>query len=578
MLRLAPRTSTTWRTLAIALAGLGLPLLWPGILGHLLDIRPFTSDMHSTWPGALTALQLGSDLLIGLSYTFISAVLAYIVFQHRRLLPFDWVVLSFGLFIVACGGTHLMHVLVRWQPVYWLDGYLKGLTAVVSVATAAALPPLIPRVSQLLNAERAVLEQQRELERSNQALQAAVARAEILAALGEALQVATTHAQVERTALDQLAPVLQASAMLVVPFGRPVLQEVTVWGELPAAVAATLARASFSAQETPMLHRAAQTRQAVYLDQYEQGSGNASGLGGYAYGLEPIVNRAGEVVAGLIVWRSTDRGPWTDSQQDLMRRAASTIGLALERTEATTQIERQHLALAEMNARLKQSNNDLERFAHVASHDLQEPLRTVISFGGLLERKYADRLDDTGRRYLSFMIGGTTRMHALIRDLLTLSTYTAAPTPLEAVPLDTPLTEAMLRLQVRIEEQGARITVDPLPTVRGNAAELAQLFQNLLSNALKFQHPGTTPDVHVRAKPHPAGWHVQVKDNGIGIDPQHFEQVFGIFQRLHTQQEYAGTGLGLAIVQRIVERHGGQVWVESTPGDGTTFHLVLQDA
>ncbi|THF68965.1 hypothetical protein E7T06_13935 [Deinococcus sp. Arct2-2] len=153
--------TTTWRTLVIAVVGLLLPFLWPGVLKHLFDTRPFTmTHADAGWPLPLTLLHLFADGLIGVAYTFIAGILAYIVYQHRRLLPFDWVVLAFGLFIVACGTTHFMHVLVMYVPAYWLDGYLRGVTAVVSVATAVALPPLVPRIAQLLTAEQAVAAKQ----------------------------------------------------------------------------------------------------------------------------------------------------------------------------------------------------------------------------------------------------------------------------------------------------------------------------------------------------------------------------------------------------------------------------------
>jgi len=222
---------SVWRTVMIAAAGLLLPLLWPGLLPHLFDRLHVMSGRHAeAMPAALTTLHLGADALIGVAYTFISGVLAYIVYQHRRILPFDWVVLAFGLFIVACGSTHFMHVLVEFWPVYWLDGYLRGVTAVVSVATAVALPSLVPRVAQLLNAERKVTEKQQELERANQALQQAVSRAEVLAALGEALQKTTTSEEAQLIALGQLAPVLRAGAMVVVEVNADALTMPTVWG------------------------------------------------------------------------------------------------------------------------------------------------------------------------------------------------------------------------------------------------------------------------------------------------------------------------------------------------------------
>ncbi|MFC4456718.1 sensor histidine kinase, partial [Deinococcus sonorensis] len=218
----------------------------------------------------------------------------------------------------------------------------------------------------------------------------------------------------------------------------------------------------------------------------------------------------------------------------------------------------------------------LERFAYVASHDLQEPLRTIASFSDLLTLRYGEALDDRGRQYLSRVTAGATRLKRLIDDLLVFSRLNAERAPLRAVPTEQPLREALSRLEAAIGSTGAEVKVGACPAVLGDGRELTQLFQNLIGNAVKFRRPGVTPEVQVDAQRDGAMWHFRVRDNGIGIPAEYQQRVFGMFERLHTREQYDGTGLGLAIVLKIVERHGGTVWLESTPDVGTTVHFTLR--
>ncbi|WP_158679954.1 PAS domain-containing protein [Deinococcus sp. NW-56] len=249
------------------------------------------------------------------------------------------------------------------------------------------------------------------------------------------------------------------------------------------------------------------------------------------------------------------------------------LNASLERRVAARTAE-----LERANAELQRSNTELERFAYITSHDLQEPIRTVASFTELLGRRYGEHLDDRGQRYLDLIVGGTARMKALVDDLLTYSRLSGDARPLQPVNLQAPLTEALARLSSRLEETGARVTAGELGTVLGDGPQLAQVFQNLLSNAMKFTRPGVPPEVRVSAERVGGEWHVRVADNGIGIEKPYLERIFVLFQRLHTRDRYEGTGLGLGICQKIVERHGGRIWVESTPGVGSTFHFTLPAA
>ncbi len=240
--------------------------------------------------------------------------------------------------------------------------------------------------------------------------------------------------------------------------------------------------------------------------------------------------------------------------------------------------ERRHAerALTEQARELSRSNADLEQFAYVASHDLQEPLRMVASYTQLLARRYGDRLDEDAHEFIGYAVDGVQRMQALINDLLAYSRAGSRAVALEPVELDAVLDRVLANLGPAVEDAGATVTRDPLPTVAGDAGQLAQVLQNLVANAMKFrgQEP---PRVHVSAARGEGGeWTVSVADNGIGIAPEFVDRIFVIFQRLHNRAEYEGTGIGLSICKKIVERHGGRIWVESAPGAGAAFLFTLR--
>jgi PAS domain S-box-containing protein len=224
---------------------------------------------------------------------------------------------------------------------------------------------------------------------------------------------------------------------------------------------------------------------------------------------------------------------------------------------------------------LKRSNADLEQFAYVASHDLQEPLRMVTGFLTLLNTKCKPQLDAQAGEFIGFAVDGAGRMSQLITDLLAYSRVERKGRTPEPTNANTALTGALANLRGAIREAGATVTHDELPTVRADATQLMQLFQNLVGNAVKFRSPDRPCQVHVGSERQDGQWAFSIRDNGIGIPPDAFDRVFMIFQRLHTREEYPGTGIGLAICKRIVERHGGRIWVASEPDKGTTFHFTL---
>ncbi len=236
-------------------------------------------------------------------------------------------------------------------------------------------------------------------------------------------------------------------------------------------------------------------------------------------------------------------------------------------TERTAELQRRTDELARSNA-------ELEQFAYVASHDLQEPLRMVSSFVQLLERRYKGKLDQDADEYIGFATEGALRMQRMINDLLAYSRAGTRGKQFETIELEAILAQALENLQLVIQEKHAAITHDPLPKAYGDGDQLTQVFQNLIDNAIKFCAQ-ETPAVHIAAVYEGSDCLCSVQDNGIGIAPEYRNKLFLLFQRLHTRKEYPGTGLGLAICKRIVERHGGQIWFESIPQQGTTFYFRI---
>lgn len=311
-----------------------------------------------------------------------------------------------------------------------------------------------------------------------------------------------------------------------------------------------------------------------------------------------------EVFMGAIHLADEAPGLLPESRIEFIESLAPLIGEAIHRFNAEAELarHREHLEelvrqrtkeLRQTAEELARSNKDLEQFAYVASHDLQEPLRAVAGFVGLLRHEYANRLDERAMDFIEMASDGARRMQTLIEDLLTYSRVGTKGGAIKAADSRKALDNALANLQTAIKESGAVITSDELPIVRGDATQLAQLLQNLISNAIKFRGARApeirisarrTADSAVGARSNAAGaadtqegWLFTVEDNGMGIEPQYFERIFLIFQRLHSRNRYPGTGIGLAVCRRIVERHGGSIWVESTPGEGSTFFFTIPD-
>jgi light-regulated signal transduction histidine kinase (bacteriophytochrome) len=241
------------------------------------------------------------------------------------------------------------------------------------------------------------------------------------------------------------------------------------------------------------------------------------------------------------------------------------------------QVNKRTKELNEAVINLKRSNAELQHFAYVASHDLQEPLRTISSFTQLLERRYKDKMDKDADEFMEYIVEAAKRMQQLIKDLLEYSRVTSQEEEFKLTNTEEIIEEIISDLQITIEENNAEITYDSLPEIWADKRLLTQVFQNLIFNPIKYRKPDEPPKIHISARKDENNKYYiySVSDNGIGIEKQYFDRIFMIFQRLHTQEAYQGTGIGLAIVKKIIDNHGGRIWVESTLGKGSTFYFTI---
>jgi PAS domain S-box-containing protein len=297
-------------------------------------------------------------------------------------------------------------------------------------------------------------------------------------------------------------------------------------------------------------------------------------------------------VTGLLEVQSERPEAYGPAEVALLGPAANQIGLAIENARLYEAMQRELCERTRVEESLRQtlteltrSNADLEQFAYVASHDLQEPLRMVASFVQLLAKRYRGQLDADADEFIGFAVEGATRIQALINDLLEYSRVDRYGRPLQPTAVEDVLAQTLRDMTLLINDSGAIIAHDPLPVVNADALQLQQVFQNLIGNAIKFRGP-EPPRIYISAretfeisetsKVYGAKvWEFSVRDNGIGIEPQYTERIFKIFQRLHSRSEYAGTGIGLAMCKRVIERHGGRIWVESVLGAGATFYFTI---
>ena len=324
-------------------------------------------------------------------------------------------------------------------------------------------------------------------------------------------------------------------------------------------------------EEPAMLHKIASARKAVRCDIVR--IRKDATLVDVSLALSPIFDAAGEVIEVAAIYRDiTERKRTEDSLVERSRQLETSNNSLVERSG---QLETSNDSLVERSRQLETSNKELEQYAYVASHDLQEPLRKMASFCQLLARRYEGQLDEQADQYIAYVVDGARRMQEMINDLLAFSRLGRSPEAMAEVDCNQVVERARIDLAAAIEEGGASITVTgTLPTVRGEWAPLVQLFENLIGNGIKF-HGKEPPRVEISAAPDGTGWRFAIADNGIGIEPQYADRIFTLFQRLHSQAEYPGTGIGLAVCKKIVESYGGTLCFDSRPDEGTTFYWTM---
>ena len=297
------------------------------------------------------------------------------------------------------------------------------------------------------------------------------------------------------------------------------------------------------------------------------------GIGFRSFLSVPLVY--GDEVIGILNFRSLKKNAYSDHDAEVADLIAAQIAGAIANSQLHAETVERDMVLQQQAEELVRSNADLEQFAYAASHDLQEPLRVIAGYVHLLEERYADQLDQDARDFIGFAVDASHRMRTLINDLLEYSRVESHGNPFETVDCNSALSEAMADLEVSIEESGATVTSDPLPEVYGDPVQIAHVLENLIGNGVKFRKENALPVVHVSSRLDGNDWQISVRDNGIGIRPRYHDRIFGMFKRAHKRSKYPGTGIGLALCLKMVERHGGRMWVESEVGRGSTFHFTI---
>jgi PAS domain S-box-containing protein len=339
----------------------------------------------------------------------------------------------------------------------------------------------------------------------------------------------------------------------------------------------TSRRETFVPGTTGMIRRVLSTGESVWIADIEEKKDFLRGpmaLGAGLRGAFALPVRMGDKVLGAIEFFGREPRHPDKWLLQITVSIGNLIGQLMARRQAEAAMREAYQELEQKTRELTRSNEELQQFAYVASHDLQEPLRMISSYTQLLERRYVDKLDGDARDFMAYIVDGAARMKQLIEDLLAYSRVGTRGKDFQTVDSGAPLDRALANLRASIESSGARITRERMPEVIADGAQLAQVFQNLIGNAIKFRG-AQAPRIHVGAEARDTVWVFTVKDNGIGLDTQYADRIFMMFQRLHNKAEYPGTGIGLAIVKKIVERHGGRIWVESEPGKGATFGFTI---
>jgi PAS domain S-box-containing protein len=492
------------------------------------------------WQPSLVWLHVVSDGLIALAYYSLPFILYYFI-RRRPGLQGRGLILMFAGFIFACGTTHLLSIWNIWHSAYRLEGVVKAITAALSIATGIAALRLAPILVKLTSPDQ--------LTKINETLTQEIVERR------KAEEELRLHIAVRLLAgEDKLRSCFEAASQGILG--------VSADGRISMVNRRTEEMFGYVREE--LLGR---ELELLLPERFRFGHVAHRN----AYFAEPRVRSMG---AGLELAGRRKDGTEFPIEIGLGHVQTPEGPLAFGLVSDISERRKAALALQKVNEELRRSNVEIQQFAHIASHDLQEPLRMVTSYLQLIERRYTERLDEDGKQFIQYAVDGAKRMKALITDLLVFSRAGTQVANFRVVPMNNLVQYALANLKTVIDETGTQTTIDPLPSIEVDPVLFTQVFQNLIANGIKFQK-GTVPNVHISAKLEAGQQIFSVRDNGIGIEARHIERIFRIFERLHNSEEYAGSGIGLAITRKIVERHGGKIWVESQPGIGSTFSFSL---
>ncbi len=515
-----------------------------GFLQQLLSPDFMPHGFCYLWDPRIVWLHVISDGLIALSYYCIPVVLFYFIRKNRDL-PFDRIFWMFGTFILACGTTHLMEVWNVWHGSYLVAGVIKAITAAVSVITVAMLVQLVPKIISL--------PEQMHLREVNGGLEREIAeRKRAEEALKESL--ATSETALRELANQKFA--LDEHAIVAV---TDIQGAITYVNEKFCAIS-QYSKEELIGQNHRILNSGYHSKE--FFQQMYRTIGNGQVWRG------EMRNRAKD---GSLYWVDATIVPFAGADGRPRQHVAIHADIT-ERKRAEDEILKLNYELKRRVEELARSNADLEQFAYIASHDLQEPLRMVAAYTQLLAERYRGRLDENADKFIGYACEGALRMQSLIQDLLVFSR--AGRNGCVRVDCGAVIQEILLSLGPAIEESGAVVTHGTLPAVWANRSQITQVLQNLIGNAIKFRGK-EPPLISVQAEKTGQQWLFSVSDNGIGIPQEHAENIFVVFQRLHTRAEYPGNGIGLAICKKIVEHCGGRIWVESQAGRGSIFKFTM---